>query len=78
LTDATSNWSFDPKQGPILKDAKLSDTGKYHCVGSMNNVKEENEFHLIVLGFDSNSFKLNSLTETPAKNRSRTGEGWRS
>ncbi|EFX73007.1 hypothetical protein DAPPUDRAFT_253800 [Daphnia pulex] len=52
LNDATSNWSFDPKQGPILKEAKLSDTGRYHCVGSMKNVTQENEFHIIVSGME--------------------------
>ncbi len=65
MTDATSNWSFDPKQGPILKEAKLSDTGRYHCVGSMKNVTQEDEFHIIVSGtieyLSNGSLRLNSL-----------------
>jgi hypothetical protein len=50
LTDPTSNWSFDPKQGPQIKDAKLSDTGKYLFEGSMNNFTAIEEFFLIVTG----------------------------
>ncbi|XP_046637871.1 vascular endothelial growth factor receptor 1-like isoform X2 [Daphnia pulicaria] len=53
LSDPNSNWSFDPKIGPILKNAKLSDSGTYHCVGSMNNVRDDKEeFFIVVSGME--------------------------
>ncbi|EFX73005.1 hypothetical protein DAPPUDRAFT_110251 [Daphnia pulex] len=57
LSDPNSNWSFDPKIGPILKNAKLSDSGTYQCVGSMSNVRDDEEesreeFAIIVSGME--------------------------
>jgi hypothetical protein len=49
LTDPTSNWSFDPKQGLTLKDAKFSDTGYYYCEGQMN-FEDRESFTMSVSG----------------------------
>ena len=49
LNGSNVDWSFDPKQGLTLKDAKFSDTGYYYCEGQMN-FEDRESFTMSVSG----------------------------
>lgn len=38
LSESTSNWQMEPKRGITLKRVMFSDTNRYNCIGSMNNL----------------------------------------
>nr|CAH0113532.1 unnamed protein product [Daphnia galeata] len=53
LSESTSNWEMEPKRGITLKRAMISDTNRYNCIGSMNNLTTRvRHLYIIVEGME--------------------------
>ncbi|XP_057368363.2 vascular endothelial growth factor receptor 1-like [Daphnia carinata] len=52
LSVPDSNWSFNSDIGLILRNTKISDSGYYQCVGTMNDVSNYENFRIIVKGME--------------------------
>ncbi|KAK4010542.1 vascular endothelial growth factor receptor 1 [Daphnia magna] len=52
LSDPYSNWSFNREIGLTLRNTKISDSGYYQCVGTMNDVLNYENFRIIVKGME--------------------------
>jgi hypothetical protein len=50
LSDPDSSWSFSREYGLTLSDPKISDSGYYQCVGTVNDVPNHENFRIIVKG----------------------------
>jgi hypothetical protein len=50
LSEANSNWLLKYDRGLTLKNAQVSDTGKYQCIGTMNNITDKKNFDVYVKG----------------------------
>ncbi|XP_046645651.1 vascular endothelial growth factor receptor 1-like [Daphnia pulicaria] len=52
LSDPDSSWSFSREYGLTLSDPKISDSGYYQCVGTVNDVPNHENFRIIVKGME--------------------------
>jgi hypothetical protein len=50
LSETNSNWLIRYDRGLTLKNSKVSDTGNYQCVGTMNNITDKKYFDIYVKG----------------------------
>ena len=50
LSEPNSNWLLKYDRGMTLRNAQVSDTGKYQCIGTMNNITDKKQFDIYVKG----------------------------
>lgn len=51
LSEPDSNWLLKYDRGLTMKHAKVSDSGDYQCIGTMNNITDEKSFYIYVKGY---------------------------
>ena len=50
IAEPDSNWQLKYDRGLTLKHTKVSDTGNYQCIGTMNNITDKKSFDVYVNG----------------------------